>query len=195
MFSRALLTSWCARRVGSGRRYFVVQASTILIASFSVHLLPTEIKRGLTLVRVRRTAPIVSLSSLRGLRPPFSSGGSSKVPMSRLLAQPMVGLSKNSPKWAAMPSRRGWATPWPSIRKASGVFCSFSTAAIQAGASRNESRPGMYGKVSFLTAVFVSTISKPGRLRTTAAAMMRLPSFVKAQSRPVTSVGRFFIGV
>ena len=41
----------------------------------------------------------------------FSAGGSMKVPVNLLLAQPTVDLSKNRPRWAARPSRRGCATP------------------------------------------------------------------------------------
>ncbi len=81
----------------------------ILIASFSVHLFPTETKTGLTFARVLKTAPIVSFLSFSRLYVPFSSGGSSKVPVNLLFAQPTVGLSSNRPRCAARPSRRGWA--------------------------------------------------------------------------------------
>ena len=121
----------------------MVQVRVIFMASSRVQRWPGEMKRGFTFLRVRRTAPIVSPWSFNSLAEPFSFWGGVNSPMSLLFAQPIVGLSKNRPRCAAMPSLRGWAIPWPSIRKQSGVFLSFSTAWMQTGASRKESRPGM----------------------------------------------------
>ena len=85
--------------------------------------------------------------------------------------------------------------PWPSIKRMSGVIFNFSTAAMQAGASLNESRPGIYGKVNFLTADLVSTKSKSGSFKIIATAMIFLLSLVKEQSRPAISFGFVLIGV
>ena len=79
----------------------------ILIASANVHLFPAEINSGLTFVRVRTTAPTVSVLSFNKEYVPFSNGGCSNVPISLLLAQPIVGLLKKSPRWAAKPNLLG----------------------------------------------------------------------------------------
>ena len=61
----------------------------------------------------------------------------------RDFAQPIVGTPSTSPRWLAMPKRRGWATPWPSTMITSGAVFSFLQAERSGGISRNDSRPGM----------------------------------------------------
>ena len=41
---------------------------------------------------------------------------------------PMVGTSSSTPRWLAMPKRRGIAMPWPSQRMRSGVIFSLAKA-------------------------------------------------------------------
>jgi hypothetical protein len=61
-------------------------------------LCPTETKTGFTPLRVLTTEPMISFLSLSGLVEPFGIAGILKSPMSLLFAQPIVGISKNSPK-------------------------------------------------------------------------------------------------
>ena len=75
---------------------------------------PGETNSGLTRSRVRRTAPIVSSPSVKALHWPRVGPGSSYSPKRCDLAQPIVGISSQSPRWDARPSRRGCAIPCPS---------------------------------------------------------------------------------
>ena len=58
------------------------------------------------------------------------------------------GMPVSRPTWQAIPKRRGWAMPWPSQISKSGRTRSCSIAAITAGASRKERKPGTYGNVA-----------------------------------------------
>lgn len=152
-------------------------------------------KRGLTFVFDLRTEPMIWPLWVRGEVDPFLALGWSNVPISLLFAHPMVGFSKNNPRCEARPNPLGCAMPWPSIIKISGVFFNFSTAFIHAGASLNESRPGIYGILTFSMLKVISMMFKSGRLRTTAAAIISEPLFKNAQSRPAMSLILVFIGV
>ena len=73
---------------------------------------PGEIHMGLTPARVRSRTPTRSPRSYRRRRLPcFFPSVPRASPTSRLLAQPIVGTSHSSPKWEAIPSRRGCASP------------------------------------------------------------------------------------
>ena len=67
--------------------------------------------------------PIVSPLWVRGTRLPRALSGGSCSPTSRDLATPIVGSPVSTPRWLAIPSRRGWAMPWPStMRRSGGTF-------------------------------------------------------------------------
>jgi len=74
---------------------------------------------------------------------PRLAPGLSCSPHSRDFAQPIVGTPRTSPRWLAMPNRRGWAMPWPSTMMTSGFVVIFFHAESSGGISRNESSPGM----------------------------------------------------
>lgn len=134
-------------------------------------LCPIETYRGLVLFLVINTAPITSLLSISSVYEPASvvfSG--SCLPQSLDLAHPIVGISIMSPRCEAIPSRLGWAIPWPSTSKMSGLVDSFSKALISKGDSRKDKNPGTYGKHSVFSSVLTSTTSSPGYSKTTTAA-------------------------
>jgi hypothetical protein len=103
---------------------------------------PGEMNIGLVPARVRTAMPIVSPRWTRGAAEPFSAPRSRKRPASRVLPQPTVGRSSQSPRWQAMPMRRGCAVPMPSKRNTSGGCRSRSKASSSTGPSRKLRSPG-----------------------------------------------------
>lgn len=57
-----------------------------------------------------------------GLETHAVANGDSFTPARVRTTAPMVGTSSSTPRWLAMPKRRGFAMPWPSQRMRSGVI-------------------------------------------------------------------------
>ncbi len=72
---------------------------------------PLETYTGLTPTRVRNTAPTISPLCIKGCQLPRVSGNSSCFPTSNDLATPILGIFTMTPRWQAIPNRRGWAIP------------------------------------------------------------------------------------
>ena len=86
---------------------------------------------------------MVSPLSVNGLDSPRSGPGSSYSPNSHDLAQPIVGMFNHNPRWAAKPSRRGWAIPWPSPINTSGRVASFLYASMTGASAEHLQRLGV----------------------------------------------------
>src|SRR2546422_4594903 len=89
--------------------------------------------------------------------------------------------------WQAIPAARGCARPWPSMKIKSGSWWSLPKAWTSAGVSRNDKRPGMYGKVTFALWTTVSITSSFGNESTTTQACAI--SSTKATSAPAIRLG------
>src|SRR5947209_17967827 len=147
---------------------------------------------GCTRVFVLSAAPTVSPLSTNGVHAPRSSPGSSNLPTRTDLAHPNVGRLMRSPTCEAMPTLRGCASPCPSNITASGSVFNFAHASKTEGVSRNDNKPGTYGKRVSLTTPTSSITSSDGRRNTTMPAYTTGSNLLKEMSAPAM-VSAFFL--
>jgi hypothetical protein len=103
------MSSW-AMRVGSGmKRFWRQQARVISTPHSRLTKAPAETKSGAWLGLVRTAAPTISPRSTSGVHAPNSRAGCSNLPTSLLLAQPMLGRSRTTPRCEAEAARMGVA--------------------------------------------------------------------------------------
>ena len=133
---------------------------------------------------LRSAQPSIWPRSVIGAACPGCGPGGSQCPVSRLLATPSAGRPLATPKCAAMPSRRGWAMPWPSTIARSGVRDSMASARSRAGSSRKLSRPGTYGIVVGRRARCDSSGCRVCASTSTTAARVVAPWSSKPTSKP-----------
>lgn len=84
---------------------------TTSIAVCRSTLWPIETYIGATPDRVRTAAPTSSPLSMSGDDAPTQSSGVFALPTSMVFAQPMLAVSNMTPRWHAIPNRRGCALP------------------------------------------------------------------------------------
>jgi hypothetical protein len=80
---------------------------------------------------------------MTGLMLPLFCPGSSNVPKRWFFAQPIVEISRQTPRWDAMPMPDGWHMPWPSKRNRSGMMGSLKNAFSTRGPSLKAKSPGI----------------------------------------------------